>query len=303
MVGSGRRDGSSRCLDRGSHRGGFGGWCGWRCRGGGRVIRHLAGMFGLVFSAGLGDSLGHGVQDEPNRADGVIVAGDRVVDEVRVAVGVDDGDDGDVESAGFGDGVMFAFDIDDEHGLRMAVHGADAVQVLLQAGHLAAEHRLLLFDVIIDAAVGFHLLDLAQAGERSLDGLEIGECSTEPTFRDVELGGGGGGLFDGLLGLLLGSDEKDLSALGSDVAQEFASGLQLDGGLAQIDDIDAVPCVENELLHLRVPSAGLVSEVDACFEKFFNSDVTGDAAHADDCSIGYEPGLGFCLGHPEERGI
>jgi hypothetical protein len=41
--------------------------------------------------------------------------------------------------------------------------------------------------------------------------------------------------------------------------------------------VDAVPGLEDELLHLRVPTTGLVSEMNACFEEFLDTDA--DAAH------------------------
>jgi hypothetical protein len=41
---------------------------------------------------------------------------------------------------------------------------------------------------------------------------------------------------------------------------------------AQVDDVDAVARVEDEGLHLGIPTLGLVSKVDACFQQFFNAD-------------------------------
>src|SRR4029079_13829872 len=45
-----------------------------------------------------------GARDETDRADRVVVAGDRVVDDVRIAVRVRDGHDGDADAAGGADG-------------------------------------------------------------------------------------------------------------------------------------------------------------------------------------------------------
>src|SRR5438552_1822296 len=47
-------------------------------------------LFLLYFDDGIGDLVG----DELDGADGVVVAGNDVVDLVRIAVGIDDGDDG-----------------------------------------------------------------------------------------------------------------------------------------------------------------------------------------------------------------
>ena len=42
-------------------------------------------------------------------------------------------------------------------------------------------------------------------------------------------------------------------------------------GLLQVDDIDAVALGEDELCHLGVPTAGLVTEVHTCLEKLLHS--------------------------------
>ena len=44
--------------------------------------------------------------------------------------------------------------------------------------------------------------------------------------------------------------------------------------LLQIDDVDAAALGEDEALHLRVPAARLVAEMDSGFQKL---------SHADDC--------------------
>ena len=75
---------------------------------------------------------------------------------------------------------------------------------------------------------------------------------------------------DGILSLLLGADEQDLAALSSGVAHEVVSLIQLLHGLLQVDDVDAVALGEDVLSHLGVPTTGLVTEVDTCFEKLFH---------------------------------
>ena len=52
---------------------------------------------GFAFEAGFG----HGCDEKLNGADGVVVAGDDVVDDVGIAVGVGDGHDRDAELAAF----------------------------------------------------------------------------------------------------------------------------------------------------------------------------------------------------------
>src|SRR5262249_7401573 len=40
--------------------------------------------------------------------------------------------------------------------------------------------------------------------------------------------------------------------------------------LLQVDDVDAVPLAEDVLLHLRIPSFGLVAEVHTSLQQFFH---------------------------------
>ena len=70
-------------------------------------------------------------------------------------------------------------------------------------------------------------------------------------------------LADDVLALLLGADEEDRAAAARDVADEVVGSIEKDGGLLQVDDVDAAPLGEDVGLHLGVPAAGLVAEVDS----------------------------------------
>src|SRR3546814_5750183 len=59
-------------------------------------------------------------------ADRVVVARDHELDAVGVAVGVDHGHDGDAELVRLGDGDGFLLRVQDEHGVGLALHVADA---------------------------------------------------------------------------------------------------------------------------------------------------------------------------------
>src|SRR5206468_1271581 len=68
-----------------------------------RLVGALAAHL-LSEHTGVGDP----TREQLQRADGVVVAGDGVVDDVGIAVGVDDGDDRDLQLARLGDGdVLF----------------------------------------------------------------------------------------------------------------------------------------------------------------------------------------------------
>ena len=54
--------------------------------------------------------------------------------------------------------------------------------------------------------------------------------------------------------------------------------------LLEVDDVDAVALAVDEPLHLRVPAAGLVTEVDTGLEQLL---------HGDDCALTGAPSLRF----------
>ncbi len=153
-----------------------------------------------------------GVEEEFHGPNGVIVAGDGVIHDVRIAVGIHDGDDWDFQFAGLGHGVMFALEINNENGVRQAFHVADAAEVFKQSRLLAAEAGLFLFDVAGDAAVRLHRLDVLELLEGFFDGFEIGERAAEPTLGDARLAGGFGEVADGRLRLFFGADKQHLAA-------------------------------------------------------------------------------------------
>src|SRR5439155_8888210 len=82
---------------------------------------------------GLGDDVAH----ERAGADGVVVAGDDELDDVRIAVGVDDGDDRQPELVGLGDGDVLLLGVDDEEGVGPLVEVPDAAEVALELLRLA----------------------------------------------------------------------------------------------------------------------------------------------------------------------
>src|SRR5690554_5495126 len=114
---------------------------------------------GLALEHGVGR--GAGVQ--LHGADGVVVAGDGVVDQVGVVVGVDDRDHRDAELLGFLDGDVFMADVDHEQGVGQAVHFLDAAQRGQQLVALAAQAQDLVLDQLLEAAVGLAGLERLQA--------------------------------------------------------------------------------------------------------------------------------------------
>ncbi|MPM83035.1 hypothetical protein SDC9_130098 [bioreactor metagenome] len=167
---------------------------------------------------------------------------------------------------------MLLLGVDDPDGLRGAGHVADAAQVLGQLVLLAGQaEELLLGEAGALHLVEVHRLQLLHPGDPLGDGLDVGEHATQPALVHVRHADPGGLLGDGLLGLLLGADEQHLTAAGDGPLDEGVRLVDVLERLLQIDDVDAVALVEDEALHLRVPTTGLVPEVDTVLEQLAGS--------------------------------
>src|SRR5688572_14611960 len=79
-------------------------------------------------------------------------------------------------------------------------------------------------------------------------------------------------LLDGIHALLLRANEEHRPAAAGEVAGEIVSLLEQTERLLQVDDVDAAALREDEALHLRVPAAGLVAEVDAGLQQLSHRD-------------------------------
>src|ERR1700734_439610 len=89
------------------------------------------------FDDGVADAL----RDQLDAADRVVVARDDVVDDVRIAVRVGDGDDRDAGLVGFLHRDRLHGRVDDEHRRRERPHGLETTEVLLEARALLLEAR------------------------------------------------------------------------------------------------------------------------------------------------------------------
>ena len=73
--------------------------------------------------------------------------------------------------------------------------------------------------------------------------------------------------------LRLGAHEEDVLAAQHDLARELLRQLELPQRLLQIDDVDPVALGEDEPAHLRIPTAGLVPEVDTGGEQLLEREL------------------------------
>src|SRR6185295_10834220 len=107
------------------------------------------------------------------------------------------------------------------------------------------------------------------------DGAVVGERAAQPAFRDVGHAGAFTDFFDDGAGLALGADEDDVLAAGDEAVEESLGGDDALERFAHIDDVDEVAAVVDVGLHLGVPAAGTVAEVDARVDEVLDELLTG----------------------------
>src|SRR5882757_11232571 len=169
----------------------------------------------------VGDGVGDHAGQQRGRADRVVVAGDLVVDLVRIAVGVEDRDHRDAQLAGLADRDVLLLGVDDPDGAGHLAHLADAAERALELGLLAGEHELLFLGGGALPATLLARLELLEPLQPLVDGLEVGEHAAQPALVHVGHADTGGLLGDRLLRLLLGTDEHDGAAVRDGLLDEL----------------------------------------------------------------------------------
>ena len=177
-----------------------------------------------------------------------------------------------MQLVGLGDGDVLLLRVDHEDRVRWPVQSAQASEVAIELLELAlVGERLLLRHggEVAGVAGRFELDELANpAGDR----LEVGQHAPEPALVDVRHPTRGCEFGDRVLRLLLGTDEEDHSSAGNEISHVGIGGVDAFQGLVQVDDVDSVALAEDEALHLRVPAAGLMPEMDTGLEQLFHRD-------------------------------
>jgi hypothetical protein len=244
------------------------------------VSGELAGLglaVGLRVGAGAGhEALGDGVGDDAgeraDRADRVVVARDLVVDDVGSQLVSRIATTGMPSLRASLTARCSLLVSTTQIALGRAGHLADAAEGALELDALAGQHERLLLRQHRLAAGGLDELELLEALQALVDGLEVGEHAAEPALGDVRHADAGRLLGDRLLRLALGADEHDRPAVGDRLLDEVVGAVDVAQGLGQVDDVDAVALGEDEALHLRVPALGLVPEVGAALDELSHGD-------------------------------
>ncbi len=219
----------------------------------------------------LDEALGCGVRDDAgqqaNGTDRVVVARDRVLNVVGVAVGVEDCDNGDTKLVRLVNGEVLLLGVNDPHSGRGLREVTNTTEALLQLHQFAALDEQLLLGVATGGVGEVDLFEFLHARKTLGNRLEVGEESTQPTLVDVGLADALSLLGDGALSLLLGSDEEDGAAVGNRLLDVVIGLVDVCKRLLQVDDVAARALGQNKALHFRVPTAGLVPEVNAAVKQ------------------------------------
>ena len=196
-----------------------------------------------------------------HRTNGVVVAGNRHLTEVRITVGVQHGNQGDVELAGFEHRIRLTTLVHQDHNIGKATHVLEATQILLKTLEFATQHRTFLLGAHGDGAAGLHPLQILETVDPGLHGGPVGEHAAQPAL--VHIGGSAAGGFKRhhFRGLLLGANEEETLAAACRRTGPLVGVVHADGGLHEVDDVNAVARAIDVARHLGVPTTGLVPKV------------------------------------------
>ncbi len=225
------------------------------------------------FLPSLQARIGHARRHQPNRANGIVVARNRVIDLVRITVGIDDGHNGNLEPPAFVYRNRLVLGIDNENRPWEMIHIPNTPQVVVELFTLLGEFDALVLGKQVDGPIVVNRVEVVQAFNALADRLEISEHSAEPAVLNIEHFCAVGLFVNGFLGLLLGSDKKNRSSGGRCFHYKIISGFEHFDGLLQIDDIDPVTSAKDIRFHLRVPPLRLVAEMHPSFKQFLHADI------------------------------
>ena len=164
------------------------------------------------------------------------------------------------------DGESLLLEVDDEDRVGLALHVGDAAEVGLELLQLGLHRDALLGRQQRELPVVLQAPEIVEVGDPIGDRAPVREQAAEPSVRHERHPDPGRLGPNGVLGLLLRPDEQDRAAALGDVAREIVRVLDELLRLLQVDDVDAAALGEDETLHLRVPAARLVAEVNSSLQ-------------------------------------
>ena len=162
--------------------------------------------------------------------------------------------------------------VEHEDRVGSLLQAAHTTKVALQLDHLALQKKRFFLDHDFELARRLHALVLEHLVDALTHRLEVREHATEPTLVHVGHAALVGVALDRVLGLLLRANEQNVAAAGDEITDVPVGRLDSTERLLEVDDVDAGALTENETLHFRVPTAGLVAEVCSGFQHLTHAD-------------------------------
>ena len=216
---------------------------------------------GVHVLASIDDRVDQTAEQELHATQRVVIARNRNVDQIGIAIRVEDPDHGHVHLRGFLDRDVLMTRVDHDHRTRQTLQRAHTAEVAADLAHLATQHRLPLLAVLRQRSIGLEPLEFVEPVETTADRVVVGQRAANPPLRNNGHSHPLGLTSGDILDLPLGADEQDLRASGSETEQEMASTQQPAHRLTHIDDVDQVFLSVDVAPHLGVPQTRLVSEV------------------------------------------
>ena len=210
--------------------------------------------------------------DQAARADRVVVARDRVVGLVGIAVRVDEGDHRHAEPTCLAHRELLLAEVDDERCVGLAPQIGDAAEVRLELLELGEHAEALLRRQQLELALLLLAPEVVEPVDAVRDRAPVRQQPAEPAMADVRHADALRLFLDRVLRLFLRADEQDRAVPLGEVAGEVVRLLEQRHRLLEVDDVDAAALGEDESLHLRVPAAGLVAEVHPGLQKLAHGD-------------------------------
>ena len=217
----------------------------------------------MTLDEALSDGVRNHLGEQGDGTDSVVVAGDRVLEVIRVCVGVQDSHHGNTQFASFVNSEVLTNRVDDPDRARRLLQGPNTAKGLLQLGQLALLEQQFLLGETLSGVVVVDFLKLFHSPQPLGHGLEVGQKTTQPALVDVGLAHAGCLLRHRLLSLLLRSHEENGSAVRNGLFDEVVGLIDEGQGLLKVDDVNAAALGQDKALDFRVPAAGLVSKVNA----------------------------------------
>ena len=104
-----------------------------------------------------------------------------------------------------------------------------------------------------------------------MNSLEVGQHAAQPAVIHIRHTNALGFFLNCFLSLLLGANEENIATMCNSLLNEVVGLVNVSKSLLEINDVNTVAFSEDETLHLRIPTAGLMTKVCTCIKQLLHS--------------------------------